>query len=527
MRLHRDLAEWAQANGARELSRIWRALLKRDAEQGAQQEENGELSYDERINATIDSVVATFNERYLVVNEAGKAIVYQPGVDPILHRRRFDRLSFQDLRALYLNDQIETGISKKTGEPEFKSVAVVWLGHPRRRQFIHGVEFNPTRKGSREGVLNLWEGFAVEPKPGDWSLLREHIRTVICSGDQEHFDYLLNWMARMVQHPAEQGEVAVVLKGGEGSGKGTLAKVILRLMGQHGLAVSNAKHLIGNFNGHLRDAVFLFCDEAFFAGDRAHVGVLKSLITEPYLTVEAKFQNAVQQPNFLHVMMASNEEWVVPASMDARRFFVLVVSEAKKNDHAYFAAIWEQMEAGGYEAMLHDLLSFDLTTFNVRAVPTTEGLHQQRKLSLGTTEAWWMDCLERGYVFKSKLGLEEHFAVWHEKVTTELLFASYMEFVQARRERHPLGRETLGRFLVSLKAEPKRWRSGIVGEHMKEEQNSYGGKERRAALVAQERATGYMLGDLDTARGRFVEATGLSIVWDGGDHSQEADEELA
>ncbi len=153
----------------------------------------------------------------------------------------------------------------------------------------------------------------------------------------------------MFQRPVEQGEVAVVMKGCEGTGKGTLAKALMRMMGQHGLAVSNAKHLIGNFNGHLRDAVFLFCDEAFFAGDRAHVGVLKSLITEPYLTVEAKFQNAVQQPNFLHVMMASNEEWVVPASMDARRFFVLVVSEAKKNDHAYFAAIWKQMEAGGYE----------------------------------------------------------------------------------------------------------------------------------------------------------------------------------
>ena len=312
----------------------------------------------------------------------------------------------------------------------------MWLGHPRRRQYIRGVCFDPTVKGSRDGVLNLWEGFAVEPKPGDWSLLREHVRVVICGTDPVRFDYLMGWMARMVQRPAEQGEVAVVLKGGEGTGKGTLAKALLRLTGHHGLAINNSRHLVGNFNGHLRDAVFLFADEALFAGDRAHVGVLKSLITEPYLTVEAKFQNAVQQPNFLHVMMASNEEWVVPAAMDARRFFVLEVSEARKSDHPYFAAIWAQMEAGGYEAMLHELLSLDLATFNVRAVPTTEGLQRQRKLSLGTTEAWWLDCLERGYVFRSKLGLEEHFGIWHEKVTTEVLHASYVEFANGRRERH-------------------------------------------------------------------------------------------
>ena len=29
---------------------------------------------------------------------------------------------------------------------------------------------------------------------------------------------------------------------------------------------------------HLRDAVFVFADEAFFAGDKAHEGVLKALV---------------------------------------------------------------------------------------------------------------------------------------------------------------------------------------------------------------------------------------------------------
>ena len=38
----------------------------------------------------------------------------------------------------------------------------------------------------------------------------------------------------------------------------------------------------GRTGRHLRDVVFLFADEAFFAGDRAHVGVVKSIITEPY-----------------------------------------------------------------------------------------------------------------------------------------------------------------------------------------------------------------------------------------------------
>jgi hypothetical protein len=249
-----------------------------------------------------------------------------------------------------------------------KPVADIWLNHPNRRQFIRGVIFDPSGRPVPEGTLNLWQGFATQPRQGSWERLRIHIRDMICRGNRVHHEYLIRWLARMVQHPDEQGEVAVVMRGAEGTGKGTLARAMKRILGQHALAISNSKHLTGNFNAHLRDCVFLFADEAFFAGDRQHLGVLKAIITEPYLTVEGKYQNAVQVPNFLHLMMASNEEWVVPASLEARRFLVLEVDDAHKDDHAWFAAIWEEMEAGGYEAMLHDLMQINLTTFNVRRV---------------------------------------------------------------------------------------------------------------------------------------------------------------
>ena len=467
-------------------------------------------------SSAVEAIVDELNGRYMVVNEAGKAVIYEPGFDPVLRRRRFDRITFEDLNRLYLNRTIEVGVDEK-GRPILWTVAKVWLRHERRRQFIGGICFDPARRRVAEGVLNLWEGFAVTPRPGGWSLMREHIRQVICDGDDERFDYLMGWMARMLQRPAEQGEVAVVMKGGEGTGKGTLAKALLKIAGHHGLAISNAKHLIGNFNAHLRDAIFLFADEAFFAGDKSHVGVLKSLITEPYLTVEAKFQNAIQSPNFLHVMMASNEEWVVPASQDARRFFVLEVSEDRKSDHHYFGAIAAQMAAGGYEAMLHDLLAHDLTTFNVRAVPVTEGLQRQRKLSLPTTEAWWQDCLERGYVFRSRLGLEAHFAEWMPEASTELLFASYTDFAERRRERHPLTRESLGRFLKRVGCTPKRLTHAVVGEHLTDERDAYGNSRRIAKVIEGDRPPGYSVGPLRLARSDFTEAVNVSVEWSSDD----------
>jgi len=460
----------------------------------------------------IEAVISEFNAKYMVVNEAGKAVIYQPQRDPILGRKYFARISFEDFRRLYLNRTVVAGTDDK-GNTIKKCVADVWLRHPERRQFIGGVCFDPVVDRTPPDALNLWEGFAVEPRKGDWSLLRDHLKNIICRRQEAIFDYLLGWLANMVQNPARQGEVAVVLKGGEGAGKGTLAKVVMKIVGQHGIAISQAKHLVGNFNSHLRDAIFLFADEAFFAGDKSHIGALKSLITEPYLTVEGKFQNAIQVPNFLHILMASNEQWVVPASMDARRFLVLNVADSVANDHEYFGKIWKQMESGGYEAMLHDLLAYDLCKLELRKVRVTTGLREEKLMSMATDYACCDAVLHRGYVWQSKLGLTDVFHKWMKSVSTELLYKSYLEFAKSRHERRPLSRAELGKFFHRLGATSWRPRGFVVvGEHITDVETA-NGFIRKAKPEDMERAPSYNVGDLWQARDRFTKLTGVEGNW--------------
>jgi hypothetical protein len=464
----------------------------------------------------VAALVREFNDRYFVVNEAGKIFVYEPAHDKALNRRYHIKLAFADFEKLYLNRIVKDG-------ERFRPAAKVWLRHPDRKQYIRGVSFDPSGKQQDPEVLNLWQGFAVKAKRGKWDLMKTHIHEVLCAGNHELYDYKMNWMARLVQFPDQQGEVAVVLKGVEGSGKGIVARALMHILGQHALTISQAKHLTGNFNAHLRDCVFLFADEAFYAGDKAHIGVLKALITEPTLTIEAKYANAVQASNFTHILMASNEDWVVPASIAARRFFVLLTQATHVGNAAYFTAIQKQMEAGGYEAMLYELQHHDLTGFDVRSVPDTVGLQEQKKLSLGTSEAWWVDVLHRGYVYRSKLGLEDHFGTWRDVETTEVLFASYSEFAKAKGERHPIAREAFGKFMVTMGASPSRYRNGVVGEHVTDVSvNTYGDTKRMAALIKKEQVHGYKLGTLRGARDAFADTTKLTVAWEASDEDDEA-----
>ncbi|HAK95115.1 MAG TPA: hypothetical protein DCM87_08975 [Planctomycetes bacterium] len=140
----------------------------------------------------------------------------------------------------------------------------------------------------------------------------------------------------------------------------------------------------------------MLCDEAFYAGDRRHASVLKSLITERTLAIERKGYDLRQTGNRLHLIMASNAKWIVPAGLDERRFLVLEVSAAHQQDTAYFGRIAEQMKNGGREALLDTLLHRDITGWDHRRAPDTEALSRQKADSLGPVEEAWHEILQEG-----------------------------------------------------------------------------------------------------------------------------------
>ena len=149
-----------------------------------------------------------------------------------------------------------------------------------RRQY-DGIVYAPgAGPENTRGKLNLWAGVRMRPWKGSCELYLAHLRDNICCKVDAHYQYLLNWMAHAAQNPGRQGEVALVMQGKEGTGKGVTAKEFGRLFGAHFRHISQAGHLTGHFNAHLQQCSVLFADEAFFAGNRSHEGILKALIAK-------------------------------------------------------------------------------------------------------------------------------------------------------------------------------------------------------------------------------------------------------
>ena len=389
----------------------------------------------------VDPNLRKLNDKYAVVTIGNKMRVVYEDYDETLSRYRLVKLTFEDFRNRYMHMKVVVG-SDAQGNPRYAQMGKWWLEHDQRRQYGK-VVFAPGREVV--GDYNMWRGFGVEARPGSGhESFLSHVRDNICSGDDKIFDYVVNWIARAVQQPGCPGETALVLRGNQGVGKGFLAKTIGKLFGRHYVHVSNAQHLTGNFNSHLRDCCFLFADEAFYAGDKRHASTLKTLVTEDTIMIEGKGVDSETCPNCLHIVMASNEDWVVPAGADERRFCVLDVASGHRQDTVYFGKIAEDLrQREGYSNLLHHLLCKDISAFNVRNMPKTKALMDQKLLSLDPIEEWWYGKLKDGLV------LPEH-DKWYTEVLVHALLHDYVSYTRSFNMAKRGSATRLGMFLHAM-----------------------------------------------------------------------------
>jgi len=298
-------------------------------------------------------------------------------------------------------------------------------------------------------------------------------------------------MADAIQNPSVRPGVALAIRGKQGVGKGVFVSNFARLFGPHYIQVTQSAHLVGNFNAHLKDRLLVFADEAFWAGDKRAEGVLKGLITESQLAIELKGVDIQSIPNHVRLIMASNNDWLVPASADQRRFVVLEAGSAKIQDSRYFAAIAEEMNNGGSEALMDFLLNRDLEGVDLRQIPRTQALAEQQLRSLGSVGQWLYSCLDFGGIEEPESSGETYLREWPEEYEIKKMFNAYAIFCKRSGLSHPERVTTFGKTLKELMPALVKRREG--------------GKTRKSI---------YLLPNLEQAREEFEQANKLhSIDW--------------
>jgi hypothetical protein len=363
--------------------------------------------------------VDLMNREYALVRVGGKVmVIQQKDSGPDWDRVRF--LSIDAMKAWLANTQ-ELTYSRAHAAYKAMNFADLWMTHPRRRQYF-GIEFfpNPDNAEGAPGYFNLWRGFSLVPAVGgSYSVFRDHLLNNVCGGDIGVFNWVFGWLAHMLQRPRERIGTALVLRGKMGTGKTKVGEVIGSLIKDHYFAVDDPRYVTGQFNAHMASCLLLQAEEAVWAGDKAAEGRLKGLVTSTFQMVEAKGIDPIRIANYVRLLMTSNEDWVVPAGKDERRFCVLDVHPRRAQDTSYFSEMDRELDAGGRAALLHDLLTFDLSAVNLRTIPRTAALLEQKLHGLDSIESWWLTKLMAGSPLPS---LDD----WPLEVERDALFNDYI-----------------------------------------------------------------------------------------------------
>jgi hypothetical protein len=433
-----------------------------------------------------DPIIERMNRKHAVVAHHGRTLITTLQDD--------DSIAFgtmADLNTLYANVRrtFTAGKGDKAAEKS-EPVSAYWVVHEDRATYER-LAFEPGF--TQKNTLNLWRGWNVEPDAAaSCALFLEHVRKVVCRGNPDHAAYVFGWMAHLIQRPAEKPGVALVLRGGKGAGKDTVAEYLAAVIGRrHVPTVSHENHITGNFNKRLEAALLLHVQEGTWAGDRKAESTLKYLVTSEFVEIERKGIDSFQLPSFLRLFISSNAEWTVPASADERRWAVFNVSDSRCGDTAYFGRLRAEMKGSGPAALLAWLQAYDLSGFDVRKAPDTAGLLDQKIASLRNVEAWWHDVLSMGEL-PGFLGDSEEWQQGGKRVPCDALRRAYAEWMKQRRfDGEVLSEQHFGKRLEAMCPSIDRVRPG--------------GSPRPPRQ--------YVIQPLDACRQQFGDWIGGSVEW--------------
>lgn len=424
-----------------------------------------------------------------------KHFVTMIGKDVVVGTEREDDVVFQtfgDFEKVYFNQFVgKVRLGRK------------WLESPHRRTFDRTVFMPPGAYGDVPAdAYNLWRGFSVAPIDGDPapSIQRylEHCYDVIANGVSEHAEWVLDLMAHTVQFPGRPPGKALALRSPQGLGKSVFVEAFGRLFGKHFMALSSRQQIVGHFNGHLSGKIVVFADEAIWGGNKSDVGVLKTLITQREIPITWKGIDTMAQPNYIHLWLATNEDWAFPAGNAERRGVVLDL--VKRQPPSYFDKLWKEVEAPGFKAaLLTYLLRREIDMNRLRAGLDTEGLREQKELTAGLAQQWWKQVLEDG-----GWGVK---AEWERFVPVATLYTFFNEdlgSVRAWGQSMHGSRTQFSRAIMALlpaEARIERHRGVVVTQKGREQ------------ILTRQTTRGIVLPSLERCRIAYDQVTGSQHVW--------------
>lgn len=214
-------------------------------------------------------------------------------------------------------------------------------------------------------MLNTWVAGGVDAEAGDWPLIQALLENLF--PDAEEQTHVINLLAFLVQKPGQKVSHMAIVRGRQGTGKSSIAKIIEGLVGRRNVRTINGHAITGRFHAVFMECQVLVVEEASLVERREVINRMKQLITDRSQHVEEKNQpfRDARTPDF--VLVLSNEHAPYPLEDGNRRAWVSTFGEEKLEPEFYKQFYTNlQRELLGFKAAL---LERDISKLNPAKEP--------------------------------------------------------------------------------------------------------------------------------------------------------------
>jgi len=234
-------------------------------------------------------------------------------------------------------------------------------------------------------VFNTFRGFAgsyAESCSGSIDPILYHLRSVISNNDSSVYEFVLDWLAAVLQCPRKLNGICLVVMGQHGAGKDILFNWFgSKVVGMEAYYKTARPHIdmFGSFNASRLNRVFYHIEEGnakSFNGE--YVEQFKNFITDEFASIQLKGRDTfANEVNYNHFVVSSNNSVPFDIHRDERRFFAVRASNAHVRDNAYFNALGECLKSSGVVRAFYDMLmTRDISGRDWKNPPSTEALKE-------------------------------------------------------------------------------------------------------------------------------------------------------
>lgn len=260
----------------------------------------------------------------------------------------------------------------------------------------------------RKGI-NTYRPAHVVAVEGDASPFINHVRALLPIADDA--EILLSFLRHNVQRIGVKAFWAPVLQSSEGAGKGIILEAMQYALGLPYVYSVNAKELSeggGKFNAWMRNRLLIIANEIKTDDRRDMLDVLKPMITEARIEIQAKGADQDMEDNCANWLMFTNWKDAIPITRDARRYSIFYSAIQSSDDLVsrnmageYFPRLYAWLRGGGHRAVTwylqHSAIDarYDPAGAAHRA-PVTSSTLEALALSLGRVEQTIVMAIEEG-----------------------------------------------------------------------------------------------------------------------------------